>query len=383
MLAFGCKSRRDSISTVEGDSSAILIQSPYRLVFVHDPSKTFDPNRDVLNPSRDQLMEEEGEDAFRRSIMVSVLPMLRLMGQDPGASSLSLHGALMTMASQLQDNLIKTLGPRLAQLKLRREVYVVPWKTARDQELYYDQDKISANADRLANVVGTAIWHKGFPTKLTESIKTLQSDLYEHSPYPFYLLGGRYLTLVADGKAQTQIDLLIGLKPQPNIPFKKDSDKVKLEKAVIPDIPGRGTTVAVTIKLDLKRQEKPTMDMVFGDFDRFDRGEIQDPKTTQFVLAADDAHRTAPHLEGTPAQRGLGFVALDFSFRELTFDLEKLSVSGVQVLISPGLKLGKIRKTGFKIHSASVDEEFRKEIDASLESSKREAVEKILSFAKR
>ena len=345
-------------------------QSDYKLLFINHQSPEFDPNQDILNPSEKELAIEKIEEKLAGATLKSLVPMVSTLTRNATGTETDLLQLILTMAGSLKNSLAHELGtisiadPNI--FPLIQDAYIVPW-TNKKRDLFYNAEKISMNAGELVNVLGIQPGSEKFDKTLTQNIKALQEKLHQTSSDPTYLLGmRRFLWLSVDEKnnkkeLKTMLTLrvLLGLKPG-HFPFSEENDRVKLDRVAIPDVESRGSSASLTFEIDLSREpEPPLLHVEFGDFEKFEQGD--------FVIKESGREKVAPRFEGTVNKPGLKHIGVNFSFRKLTFDLTTQRVSSLETLVSPGIRVGATNYVMGALSVASVNDEFKGEINKTIE----------------
>ena len=345
-------------------------QSDYRLLFINHQSPEFDPNQDLLNPSEKELAIEKIEEKLASSTLKSLVPLVSTLTKNMTGTETDLLQLILTMAGSLKKSLaneLSTLSITDSSIfPLIQDAYIAPW-TDKKKDPFYSAQKISMSALELVNVLGISPGSERFDKTLTDNIKALQSKLHQTSGDPTYLLGiRRFLWLSVDEnnakkevKAFLTLRVLLGLKPG-YFPFSEENDRVKLDRVAIPDISGRGSCASLTFEIDLSQKPvPPLLHVEFGDFEKFEQGD--------FIIGESGRHNVAPRLEGVVNKPGLKHVAVNFSFRKLTFDLTTQRVSSLETLVSPGIRVGTTNHVLGALSVASVNDEFKGEINKTIE----------------
>ena len=345
-------------------------QSDYRLLFINHQSPEFDPNQDILNPSEKELAIEKIEEKLAGATLKSLVPLVGTLTKSVTGTETDLLSLVLTTAGSLKNSLaqeLSTINVTESDIfPLIQDAYVAPWPSQK-RNLFYSAQKISMNAGELVNVLGIQPGSEKFDKTLTENIKALQSKLHQDSTDPTYLLGmRRFLWLSVDEDSEKKelkpfltLRVLLGLKPG-SFPFSEENDRVKLDRVTIPDISSRGSSASLTFEIDLSRKPvPPLLHVEFGDFEKFEDGD--------FVIRERGREKVAPRLEGTVNKPGLKHVAVNFSFRKMTFDLTTQRVSSLETLVSPGIRVGTTNYVLGALSVTSVNDEFKGEINKTIE----------------
>jgi len=400
--------------------------SEYKLLFVHHQSASFNPNQDVLNPTAIETQREQVQEAIAGSVMKSLVPLSSAL------NSPHLFTSLLTMTSVLRATLATHLEKMpISELKafpIIHDVYLAPWKTPA-QDDFYSAEKISMNENQFTNFLGVSPGSEKFDVLLTQSLQKLQKKLYKNgspilpspqgygktsksgttedgspilpSPQgygktsksgmtdPAFLLAMRSFLFVhatPNVQARFVLRILLGLNPG-SFDFITENDRVKLDKVVIPDVANRGGVASLEFDIDLFDKEKPPLLKVsFGELDKFSNGE--------FLIQEKAKQKYVPRIEGTIKMSYLksrfGFekkkledepskLAINFNFSDFVFLLEKQEVSDLNVLLSPGIRIGTTNYVAGRLHMDSVDKEIQTEINNTLQDEIKKAKDGIMN----
>ncbi len=369
----GCRARTHSDSVSAADDAwgnQYLGHSDYRLLLAGSPGPDFNPNQDLLRPTPAELARQQVAAALHRAAFSSILPIMGQIQAGGRDTEGALFDGLMALADAARKTLQQELRPMLAnaaaKFPLVSEAWLVPW-TEPAGEVFYDANKISLSPAEAANVLRAVPGSAAFAQKLAERIQILRSKLRAEADTAAYPLAARYVLFVAPKQSTLTIRILVGLKPHQG-PFEKADDKVKFRRVVVPDVPGKGVTAALTISVPLDREEAPELKVAFGDFVGMDAG--------NFAMSSNTIAQTAPRLEGEANKRGTGWVALNFAFQELQFNLRTVQLEQLSTIVSPGLKVGSARWTVGGIRAASVDQAFQAEINRTIDGELKSALER-------
>ena len=370
--------------------------SDYRLVFDPVVDDEFEINQDVLIPTKKQIEREKVINAVMSSSMGALIPLSSLLSGNLTGSEPSLYDLVSKSVNTMSRSLRKEIASISVECRdvypVEQHVYLIPW-LEREEDLFYSVEKLSVSS-AMINILKSAKRAVEFDTFVTKNIEKFQKKLYEESDDPVFLLGFRAAFKIdPDNKSSLTVSALLGIKPTPvgGIPFEKPSPKVNLKKIEIPDIPGKGIVGIFTFTLDLSKNPKaPTLDLSFGDFEKFERGGFK-------LLDEGSKLKTpkAPRMVGNVSKRGLGFIGIKFNFMKLVFTLEPdipikmmsddtediTLLTELDILISPGLSIGNSYFVLGGIHAESVDEEFGKEINTTLNTEIKKAGDKINDLA--
>ncbi len=347
----------------------------------HSPE--FDPNEDLLKPSDKELKTAEIKKIIVGAAMKSTIPLVGTLTRNTTGTETDLFTSLLTVASSLS----KTVSEELRSIKITdhtyfpliQDIFLVPWNQ-KERDLFYSADKISMNEGEVVNVLGVAPATPSFDRKLTEDIKKFQTKLYKTSETAFLLGLRSFLWVHYDERdfkkeaaaARLTLRVLLGLKGG-LFPFKEENDRVKLDKAIVPEIPDTGSVASLTFDIDLSQKPNPPLlHIEFGDFEKFENGD--------FVLVAKGKEKVAPRLEGIVNKPGLKKVAVNFSFEKLTFNLETQKVTALETLVSPGLRIGTTNYVVGALHLEDVDKEFKAEINKTIEAEVKKSGGKLLNL---
>lgn len=339
----------------------------HRLIFVGHSGPDFDPNQDLLMPSDQEQLRDEIAQSMRAAGLKSMIPIMGQLTGHASGTEPDFMGTLMALAGNARQSLATDLrsvfNVRNAQFPQVSEAWLLPWPEE-PSELFYDADKISASPTRAANVVKTLPGSENFPPKFNELVRIMQNARHAKHDEPAYLIAARYFLFVMPGRTRLTVRLLIGLNPTAQ-PFVKEDEQVKFSKLVVPGTADTGITAAVTIEIPID-DGKPTLHLAFGEFKGLEKG--------IFVVEEQGRAKKAPRLEGQLNKRGAGWVALDFAFQELTFDLATMQVENLSALVSPGIKIGGTKWTVGGIRASSVDQAFQTEINNTIDGQIRSAI---------
>jgi hypothetical protein len=369
----GCKLKsKDTESELAAtDDSTAIYQghANYRLLLVGHSGPDFNPNQDLIKPNQKERDRDTAGNALRSAALKSLVPIMGQLKGEPSGTETDLMASLLALADSARQTLKDELSPLVSstgsQFPIVAEAWIIPWTEART-DIFYDGSKISLSATEAANVLKALPGSDGFNKKLTESVQTLRAKFRTEEKSPVFLLAARHFLFIAPGKSRLTIRLLIGLQPYSG-DFKKDDPKVKFSKVVVPDIPGKGITAALTIDIPIEENEAPTISMAFGDYKGLEKG--------NFVMEDSGAAKVTPRLEGTANKPGTGFVALNFAFKNMSLNLRTVQLDQISTLVSPGLAVGKARWTIGGIHAESIDQIFQKEINTTIDTSIKGAID--------
>jgi hypothetical protein len=352
------------------DSTAVAYQghANYRLLLVGNSGPDFDPNQDLMKPNQKEKDLDSAGSALKSAALKSLVPIMGQVRGEPSGTETDLMSSLLALADSARNCLKDELSPLLSgsssQFPIVSEAWLIPWTEPRT-EIFYDGAKISLSATEAANVLKALPGSDGFNKKLTDNVQTLRAKFRKEGKAPVFLLAARHFLFIAPGKTRLTIRMLIGLQPYSG-DFKKDDPKVKFSKVVVPDIPGKGITAAITFDIPIEEKEAPTVSMAFGDYKGLEKG--------NFVMEDSDVAKAAPRLEGNANKPGTGLIALNFAFKNLALNLRTVQVDKISTLVSPGLALGKARWTVGGIQAQSVDQIFQKEINNTIDPSIKGAI---------
>lgn len=358
-----------SLAASAGDV-AYTGHSNYRLLLVGHAGPEFNPNQDLLKPAPAEASREAAATALRAAALKSLIPIMsEINGQKTGTEQ-DLMASLMALTDSarktLQEDLKPILASSSAQFPLASEAWLVPW-TETSTDVFYNANKISISPTEAANVLTALPGSEGFNKVISEKIQKLRTKLRAQPNTPVFLLASRYFMFIAPGKSRLSINLLIGLAPFSG-PFEKDDPKVKFKTVVVPDIPGKGLTAAVTFSVPLEQSEAPIVKVAFGDFKAYEKG--------VFAMETSGAAKAVPRLEGTANKTGTRWIALNFGFKDLALNLQTAQIDQISTLVSPGLKIGKANWTVGGIHAESIDQTFQDEINKTIDTELQGAIDK-------
>lgn len=363
------------ISTQLSHSTDYSGQSPYRLIFLESiPQSTiFNPNKDVVNVSAEDLLKENFSKKVLGAVTKGVLPMSGSLGNSLGSQEVDFLTAATSMASLFADSLNDVItSPEFRSLKSRNpyegSVYLIPYQDE-SRNLFYSSEKITMTPGQVTNILMTSRTSEKFEKTVTEQIKKLQS-LRANSANPVFLLGVKSSIFInntsgcgAEIESCLKVNVLLALKPTgaSGIPFTQANDQVTFERIVIPGSPESQSTANMKFVIPLVKangsaaSKAPWLEVEFGEFESF-------AKDT-FKLKESGRQNMSPAMEG----KGKNFIPLTFSFSSLKFDLENQKVEGLNVLTSLGFvsKRGRLPIGGFKVKT--VNTQFEAEINKTIE----------------
>lgn len=365
--------------------------SHYRLLLIHQPDPQFNPNDDLIFPSKPELLTESQQRTLKRekiegailgASLKSIIPLMTLLqserasGQDDQKLK-NIFELILNSSTLMRQTLAVELESLIEQnpslFPMSHEIYLAPWNAKRG-DLFYSAEKITIEPSKYVNVLGVNPKMPQFSKKLTEEIKTLQKNLFQTSKQPVQLLGFRYRVWL-DPHAQGEfskvisIRVLLGLQAR-TYPFIKDSNLVKIHEIDIPKLSDR--QVVAVLKLDLpittNQIADPTLRIDLGDFQSFEEGE--------FKLFQEKRHLSVPRLRGRVAHEKFSRVAVDLGFKNMDLNLKVLKLSSLDSFTSAGLRLKGANFTIGGLHLESVDQELQNTINANIDQQIQDAIQK-------
>jgi len=344
--------------------------SDYKLFLGASPDVDFDPGADITQLSERDLAREQVRNTIRGALLKSTFPVMGVLTGNKTGTEPNVLTSLLNMTSILQQ----TLRFELSQIEvgdqsiwpLAQEIVLTPWLDKKDN-LFYGVDKISMDSAHLVNVLGVTPSSLGFDKKLTTAVQEFQKRSTGNLTDPAYLLGfSGHLHLDPKRESLLTLRVLLGLKPE-RMKFEKINDQVKLEQLVIPETDHGGPVAALTFNIGLSpNSAAPTLDITFGEFDKFEDG--------SFVILATNQEKSTPRLVGTLNKNGLKWIATHFAFKKMTLDLEQKHLSDLEMLTSAGINIGGAQFTvgGFSVQS--VDQQFQAEINNTIDAEVKKAI---------
>lgn len=357
-----CKRRSKGDSSLAGGMENVRFEgfSDYRLAFINSPKLGFNPNTDVLNPSAQELVDEQIANSMRRAILLSLLPLAKVMTQNAVSfKEQELTNALMSCASSAAKVLQESFLNNLSTIDIAepQEAWLIPWTDKQDNR-FYQAEKISVSPVQLVNVVGVTASNPAFNRKLTENIKKMIASRYQKSKDPAFLLAMHSILSLQKNQHRMEIRILLGLNPSER-PFVKDHPEVKFQKMVVPTNPEHPTAAVFRFFVDLEPNPKaPYLVVEFGEFRGVEEG--------LFALVPENQHIVAPRLEGTVNKARVSWVAVSFAFKQFYFDLVTLEVGGLNTAVSPGFQIAGTRWTTGALQVESVNKSFQDEINKTI-----------------
>ncbi len=361
----GCKTTNQasySKDSSEGPASRYLGHTWYKLLFSQPTGIHFDPNQDVLVPSKRELAFQKVLRPFQSSAVTSLMPLLgKFMGGQMTADE-SLFEAASSMAlssmNGISDKLeqsIQTIDP--SYFPYVSESHIVPWLEY-EKDNIYSKNKITLSSARSLAIFGQSPGGELWDKRLTKSIKELQKKFYKKTDGAAFLLSSRSFLFVQPGRSRLTIRILLGLNPLES-PFKQENKKVKFSKVVVPPLGETGVVAKLLFDIDLSEKTDPILHVDFGEFDRVESG--------KYILSKSAKFKKALRLEGQVAKRGAGFVGLNFTFQKMSFNLRQGQLNSLNTLVAPGFRIAGSNWTAFGIHAESVDTQFKNEINATID----------------
>ncbi|MBI2026697.1 MAG: hypothetical protein HYS98_02665 [Deltaproteobacteria bacterium] len=370
--------------------------SDYKLLFVHHQNADFNPNQDIINPSTIEIQREEIQEVVAGSVMKSLIPLAGSLDKDLLTSLLTMTSVLQ---KELSSNLSKISVQELKAFPMIHDAYLVPWKN-KNNDNFYRSEKISMSATDFVNVLGISPHSETFDDYLTGELKTLQKKLYKDSKSPSFLLGFRSYFFVHAQKPATQgnpasrapsssrfvLRILVGLKPGA-FDFIKENDRVKLDRVVIPDVAGRGAVANLEFDIDIFDKEKPpVLNVELGEFEKFHNGE--------FIIKDSEKNKSALRIEGIvkmsylksrlggnkikKLEESSSKLAINFNFSKFTLELDKQEVSKLDVLVSPGIRIGQTNYVFGNLSMNEVNTEIQNEINNTIKAEIKNAKDGIM-----
>jgi len=331
--------------------------SLYRLIFIRDFNRPFNPNQDLLIPDKQEQTYVQVRNVMISSVMKSMLP-LTIIFKGNATSDNDLFVKLLTSVSILRQSLIKDISKLNIEHPLDFEVRLIPWTSTPPS---IGEEKITLFSDSLTNILGLSLNTPPFDAYVLEETKKLQSMLFHQENGPAFLLGmNTKIQILKDADSRATIKILLCIRPS-EYPFKQSNNKVDFKTLVVPDKLANGINAELTIDLNLTNvDETPTLLVQFG--------ELQDIKQGIYSLDQQKKKGIFPFLEGTVKKVGpFKDVSTKFLFPLMKLDLETLKVSKLDTLIVPTLNVlgAQFVVKGFRIES--VNQEFSNEINKILE----------------
>ena len=360
-----CKPRRSASGAGNlNDSDARAAENwngnaPWRLVFSTPTGAGFDFNVDVTRSERGAAARATAEQLVEAAVAEAMIPLWSELTSSPTGRDGPLFDSLMAASarfgSRLQGDAANLVEAARANGPFVHDTWLVPWKKP-ERDQFYAGDKISLEPARAVNVLGVLPGSDQFPTKLTAAISEIAIPRCATSVAPVCLLAMRsFLSAGVDGGMLT-IRILMRLKPMTS-PFTQTNEKVRFERVVIPE-PGVDAMIRISIPIS-RTEGPPTALAEFGRFEKVERGE--------FRMTEAGRQRSMPRLEGSVNRRGLTWIATNFSFTSLTFDMRRMQVAALDTLVSPGLRFARGNWVAGGLQLDSVDTEFTREINRTID----------------
>jgi len=348
--------------------------APYRLFIARHSDPVFNPDQDLRRAEAGEDIKTKLHQKVAEATVKSLIPIMGTLSGSLTGTEKNLLSSLETTSSILANSIKESVselnktGYDRKYFPALHDLYLIPWTTA-ERDLFYSSEKISIGSGELVNTLRAAPFSKNFEENITKSIKELQRKMLAEREDPVLFFGMRSVVFInPNATSKLTIRLLLGLKPDENIPFEKNTPEIRIRKAVIPRIADRSTTAALTLTFDLSENTStpPTLEIEFGDFKEFKDG--------QFLMEKSEQAKHGPRLEGTVNKRGAKWIGVDFTFQKMTFSLESMRISKLETLTSAGFRVGKAHWTRGAFSIQKVNDEFLSEINNTIDSQIQEAI---------
>jgi len=374
----------------------------FKIVAFHQQEADYNLQADLFAPPSKEQTREMVTAALTQASLLSLVPLIgqvknELLSQSitgkvdflelsktaASAAGSSLLKEVQRLKKE-QPNLHKILGGPVVDT-----LYFVPWKKAQDN-LFYQAHKISSDPAKEIAQIRLKGGTQAFEQLVSNNITQYFLESTEKTT-PVYIAGLKnFLWVDFENKIKLTVRILLGIKPNPDVDpnYLVREQGLEINKIVIPDVKDEfgkrksDICAALTFTIEIaENSEVPQLHVKFGEFDKYQDG--------NFLVKLDDQHRHAPRIEGRVIkwQERLGFIALNFSFRNLTFDLSTGSISSVETFLSPGIRINNANHVAFKISHSFIDNTFKTELNNMIEGQKgklkekmSETMGKILSF---
>lgn len=370
-------------------------QADHRLVVIDQSLKRepFDPNQDLLIPSAAEKRWATLRKAVMKSTFETLIPFASYIKGNQSGVKKNIFQSILSATSLADKSLakiaMKSFRENSQWLPFNHDFYLIP-ATLSERNLFYGDEKVSMNGIDVVNMLGAASESTPkFAAKVTENIKKLQTK-YQDSKQPFSLLAFRRSIVISEKVQRLSLYLLIQIAPR-ELEFKKPSDKVNLQKIVIPAtykirtfIPGRyreencnNEAALITVDLDFNLKDaKPSMTVEFGTFDRYDFTTVDGTNIGEFFLVDEMSDRCMPRMEGEVSKLG-EWGPISFGFKKLEIDLATQKVENLDIYTRPGLNLWGLKIAPIAFNSQDIDKEFTGEFDKSIQEAKQDLINKM------
>ena len=346
--------------------------SKYKLIFVRNYVETFNPNQDLLNPSAREISENALKEKMMNGIIGGLIPLAQNLKSE---NNNNLGDAIMASASVVAKNLTKELSNVTTSYQSKIQTMLIPFNEALGPQnnLFYNSHKISSSGEDIVNYLKVPITHPSFSTNATQSIKAVQ-NFYFINGQKFgtsYLLGTVSSLEINGPQRSLKISVLLGIKP--NIyPFTNTSPMVNFKNIELPEIVENNNHTDLSALIDFEfdlttsAENNYKANIHFGAFDRFENG--------KFILLDKNKDLWAPRLIGNINKPNLQMIAANFSIPEIQMDLKLRQVTGMTTYTSIGIEYRSKRLLLGGIHLGKVDNDFRNEINKTIDSETQKAV---------
>lgn len=377
-LFLGCSHQPKSQETERQPSS---VSQNFRLrwvpFFLESAPPRIDPRKGLEGLPPAPISAEELKKIFHESLA----PLMFDLSGSRFSGNLSMHEIILMTATKIQDSLVSTLERVDANLGNQQGEYslvLLPW------------DETGSNYSRQGIQVFDRVGGRssfGQPERFYGRIESnftqvqyLEYQRRDSSPLPIYFLGVLMNIHLKKNQSHIRTQILLGLLPQEKA-FSQANEQIVFTHFGVPavsPVSGYPLLSAELTHYVRTAKRRPSLTLEFGPQQGWNK------QIGQLKLRLGDSRRTcegqdtsSPYLRGRlgPKSMGQEWLArrlegfpVNFGISRVDVDLQSLQISNMDLALGADFRMGSARMIMGCFNSAGIDDQFRDEVNKTLQS---------------